>query len=78
MRSTTCTENLHLERATQEVQSAIESLSKQAKIVAEEQGPLSSVESRLAKLSFDIFKVKGSKKRRHPSDQGAFAQNASA
>lgn len=67
-----------MERASQEVQSAIESLSKQAKIVAEEQGPLSSVESRLAKLSFDIFKVKGSKKRRHPSDQGAFAQNASA
>ena len=46
----------------------METLANQARTVAEEHGPLTQVQSRLAKLSFDIFKVKGSKKRRHPQE----------
>jgi len=60
------------------VQAALDSLTKQARVVAEEQGPLSSVESRLAKLSFDIFKVKGTKKRKHPSEAGLLASGQPA
>lgn len=63
--------NLHLQRATTEVQTSLDNLAKQAKIIAEEQGTLGAVESRLAKLSFDIFKVNGAKKRKHPNDNAA-------
>ena len=55
-----------------EVKTSLDNLANQARTIAEEEGLLTNVESRLSKLSFDIFKVKGAKKRRHPDQQSDF------
>ena len=54
-----------LAHASEQVSAAIGCLEKQARIMAEDQGPLSGVQTKLNRLNFDIFKVKSSKKRRH-------------